>query len=138
MQNYISLRTPGPSGLISDGIGGFYAVPTHNRFAQLAPVDEWVGYSMNIDEDSEQTEQMDIDTVRNKRRRFNTGQTDMHSFGPEIDAKFSFICDKLEKLERANQNLTMMTHNMTTIQTQVTCIENQNSEQNRFLICIGV
>ena len=139
MQNHNSYRVSGQSGFLGVGNGppgDFYAVPTQNRFAHLPPVDEWVGYSMNLAPSSGQTEQMEVDMMRNKRRRFNTGQSDMlNNPNPnaELDAKLAFICEKLENLDRASQTMATITQNLTTVQTQVMCIENQTSEQNRFL-----
>ena len=52
------------------GVNNQYcAVPTQNRFA---PLHEWVGYSMDTDIPGGQEQNMDIDSARGKRRRFNT------------------------------------------------------------------
>ena len=134
MQNYQYCRPPGPGGAYGVGNGqnqgDLYAVPTHNRFAPLPPVAEWVGYSMNLGVDSEP---MYLDIMPNKRRRFNTGDGQSDISNSNLDSKLSFICDKLDNLERANQSIAAIAQNLNTVQSKVMCIESQNIEQSRFL-----
>ena len=48
---------------------------------------------MNLGVDSEP---MDLDIMRNKRRRFNTGDGQSDISNSNLDSKLSFICDKLD------------------------------------------
>ena len=133
MQNHQTYRPSGQSGVPCGGYGqngDFYTIPTNNGFAPLTAVGEWMGYSIGVEPESEQ---MDIDAMRYKRRRFNTGQSDVLNSNSSLDVKLSFICDKLESLDRASQTIATMTQNLSTVQSKVLCIENQKVEQNRFL-----
>lgn len=82
----------------------FVSVPTENRFA---PLDEWVGYSM----DSQNQEPMELQwvPVRNKRKRFTTGSPttgtdpDQINFSTlTVDEKLSQMLAKLNSLERSS------------------------------------
>ena len=134
MQNYQYCRPPGPGGFFGVGNGqnqgDLYAIPTQNRFVSLSPVAKWVGYSMNLGAD---TEPMDTDIMRSKRRRFNTVDGQSDNSNSNLDGKLSFICDKLDNLERANQSIAAIAQNLNTVQSKVMCIESQNIEQSRFL-----
>ena len=138
MQNYQCIPSPGQSGLCTFGNGqnqgNVYAIPTHNRFAPLPPLDEWVDYSINT---GSGMEHMDMDVMRSKRRRCNTGDGQSDTSYPisnsYLENKLSIICEKLDNLERSNQSIASIAQNVNSIHAQVTCIENQNKEQNHFL-----
>ena len=72
MQSYTTQDPVGHGSNLASGgqyaPNHFVSVPTQNRFA---PLNEWVGYSMGVEE----PEQMELQWVpaRNKRRRCNTG-----------------------------------------------------------------
>ena len=74
----------------------YCAIPTQNRYA---PLHEWVGYSMHTDMPGGQEQNMDIDSARGKRRRFNTGAGQSDFSHLSLDAKLSHICHKLDNLE---------------------------------------
>ena len=71
--------------------------------------------------------------MRSKRRRFNTRDGQSDTSYPNLENKLSIICEKLDNLERSNQSIASIAQNVNSIHAQVTCIENQNIEQNRFL-----
>ena len=75
---------------------------------------EWVRYSINID-----SEQMDVDDMQSKRRRLNTGHGQSDISNSNLDSKLSFICDKLDNLERSNQTIATIAQNLSTVQTKV-------------------
>ena len=138
MQNCQYIPSPGQSGLCTLGNGqnqgNLYAIPTHNRFAPLPSLDEWVDYSINP---GSGLEHVDVDVMRSKRRRFNTGDgqsdTSYPISHPNLENKLSIICEKLDNLERSDQSIASIAQNVNSIHAQVTCVENQNIEQNRYL-----
>ena len=92
MQHCQYIPSPGQNGLCTLGNGqnqdNLYAIQTHNRFAPLPPLDEWVDYSINP---GSGYEHMDLDVMRSKRRRFNTGDgqsdTSLANSYPNLEKK---------------------------------------------------
>ena len=113
----------------------FVTVPTQNRFA---PLHEWVGYSMDI-QNSEQ-EQMELQwvPVRNKRKRFNTGSpaagTDQINFcSLSVDEKLSHMFDKLNNLEQSNYEIVKFSQQMNSVQAKINNVEQQTVNHELFL-----
>ena len=91
----------------------YCAIPTRNRYA---PLHEWVGYSMDTDMPGGQEQNMDIDSARGKRRRFNTGAGQSDFSHLSLDAKISHICHKLDNLELSNSDvITNITQGLSTV-----------------------
>ena len=134
MQNYQFTRTSGQNDIYSGGNGqnhsDMYAISTDNRLAPLPPLDEWVGYSMNCEPGFEH---MEVDAMRNKRRRFSTGNGQSHTSVPNLDDKLSYICNKLDNLEKSSQTIATIAQNLNSVHARVVNIENQNTEQSCFL-----
>ena len=79
-----------------------YSVPIQNSFA---PLGEWVGLSMGINNDNDNGvhESMDVQTAQSKRRRCNTG-TDNATFASlSMDDKISLMFDKLNHVEQTGE-----------------------------------
>ena len=134
MQNYQYIRGPGQNGISSGGDGqnqsDIYVNPTDNRFAPLIPLDEWSGYSMNCEPGFES---MELEAMRGKIRRFSTGNGQLNSSVPNLDDKLSYICEKLDNLEKSSQTIATIAQNLNSVHARVVTVENQNTEQNRFL-----
>ena len=73
---------------------------------------------------------LEVDAIRNRKDTGN-GQSDTSI--PNLDNKHSFICEKIDNLERSSQTIGTLAQNPNSVHAQVVCIENQNIEQNRFL-----
>ena len=78
-----------------------YSVPIQNRFG---PLNEWVGYSMGLQDQPNQMEfdQSQSDAAHNKRRRVNTGGTGIDSINflsLSLDDKLTHMYEKLSNME---------------------------------------
>ena len=114
----------------------FFDVPTQKRFSPLGPINERVEYSMNTQNGDDYVfDQMDVDKNlnRNKRRRFNTGDSHSDILYPSLESKFSWICKKLDNLERSNQTLASIAQTLSTVQSNVEYKEKQTSAQRKSL-----
>ena len=120
MQNYELQNNLGyDSGLASGGQyaqNQFCAIPTQNPFG---PLSEWVGYSLDA---QDSLGNMDVQwiPVRNKRRRFNTGSpsagTDKINISSlSVDDKLSQMLNKLNNLEKSNQEIVKISQNMSNV-----------------------
>ena len=141
MQSYTS---PNPVGYGAEFDSGrqyvpnhFVTVPTQNRFA---PLHEWVGYSMDVQEPGPGPEPMELQwvPVRNKRRRFNTGSpaagTDQINFSSlNVDEKLSHMFDKLNSLEQSNNEIMKFSHQMNSVQAKVDRAEQHTVNHELFL-----
>ena len=107
-----------------NGVNNQYcADTTQNRFA---PLHEWVGYSMDTDMPGRQEQNMGIDSVRGKRRRFNTGDGQSDFSHLSLDAKLPHICYKLDNLELLNSDvITNITQGLSTVNARAEHVENQ-------------
>ena len=113
----------------------YFSVPTQNSFA---PLHEWVGYSMGVEEP--EPEQMDIQwvPVRNKRRRFNTaspnagtGQINFPSLN--MDEKLSQMFEKLNSLEQSNKEIMKFGQQINLVQSKVDMVEQRTVNHETFL-----
>lgn len=138
MQNYELQNNLGyDSGLASGGQyaqNQFCAIPTQNPFG---PLSEWVGYSLDA---QDSLENMDVQwiPVRNKRRRFNTGSpstgTDQINISSlSVDDKLSQMLNKLNNLEKSNQEIVKISQNMSNVQVKVEHIESRTATHDLFL-----
>lgn len=75
-----------------------YTLPTQNRFA---PMNEWVGMSMDLDVNNSQ---MECEMTQGKRRRCNTGTQDTFS-AMSVDDKLLNMFHKLENLEQTTKSI---------------------------------
>ena len=98
----------------------FVTLPTQNWFA---PLHEWVGYSMDVQEPGLGPEPIELQWVpfRNKRRRFNTGSpaagSDQINFSSlNVDEKLTHMFDKLNSLEQSNNEIMKFSHQMNSVQ----------------------
>ena len=108
---------------VNDVNNQYCAIPTQNRYA---PLHEWVGYSMDTDMPGGQEQNMDIDSARGKRRRFNTGAGQSDFSHLSLDAKLAHICHKLDNLELSNSDvITNITQGLSTVNARVEHVENQ-------------
>ena len=123
MQSYTTQDPVGHGSNLASGgqyaPNHFVSVPTQNRFA---PLNEWVGYSMGVEE----PEQMELQWVpaRNKRRRCNTGSpgtgTGQNNFSSlDMDEKLSHIVDKLNGLEQSNREIMKFGQQMSSLQSKI-------------------
>lgn len=138
MQNYEIQNNLGyDSGLASDGYyaqNQFCAIPTQN---QSGPLSEWVGYSLDA---QDSLENMDVQwiPVRNKRRRFNTaspstGTDQINISSLSFDDKLSQMLNKLNILEKSNQEIVKISRNMSNVQFKVEHIESRTATHDLFL-----
>ena len=143
MQGYPPLSAVGYGA--EPGGGGQYAqnqmfsVPIQNSFA---PLQEWVGYSMGVQapETELESEQMELQwiPVRNKRRRFNTGShaagTGQINFSTlNVDDKLSQMFEKLNTLERSNNEIMKITQQLNSVQARVDNVERRTVNNDLFL-----
>lgn len=147
MQSYSSPSAVGYGA--EPGGGGQYAqnhmfsVPTQNSFA---PLQEWVGYSMGVQapgmgsETNLEPEQMEIQwiPVRNKRRRFNTGSpaagTGQINFSTlNVDDKLSQMFEKLNSLERSNNEIMKISQQLNSVQAKIDSAERRTVNHDLFL-----
>lgn len=138
MQNYELQNNLGyDSGLASDGYyaqNQFCAIPTQNQFG---PSSEWVGHSLDA---QDSLENMDVQwiPVRNKRRRFNTaspstGTDQINISSLSFDDKLSQMLNKLNILEKSNQEIVKISQNMSNVQVKVEHIESRTATHDLFL-----
>ena len=114
----------------------------------FAPLHEWVGYSMDAHEpwpvlgqgQDPEPEQMELQLVPvwNKRRRFNTGsptagtgQINLSSLN--VDEKLSHIVDKLNSLERSNNEIMKFSQQLNSLQVKVDSAEQRTVNHGLFL-----
>lgn len=126
----------GPLGAGQIAQNQFVSVPTENRFA---PLGEWVGYSMDINNEDDQ---MDIQwvPVRNKRRRFNTGSpgagtvSDQINFSSlTVNEKLSQMFDKLNILEQSNQEIMRYSQQIDSVKAKVNSVEQRTVNHEQLL-----
>lgn len=80
---------------------------------------------MDTDMPSGPEQNMDTESVRNKRRRFNTGAGQSDFSHLSLDAKLSHICHKLDNLELSNSDvIANVTQGLSTVNARVECVEN--------------
>lgn len=138
MQNYELQNNLGyDSGLASGGYyaqNQFCAIPTQNQFG---PLSEWVGHSLDA---QDSLENMDVQwiPVRNKRRRFNTaspstGTDQINISSLSFDDKLSQMLNKLNILEKSNQEIVKISQNMSNVQVKVEHIESRTATHDLFL-----
>ena len=106
-----------------------YGVPTQNRFA---PLNEWVGYSMGIQNDLPQHEQIDWEAAQSKRKRFNTGagSGEINFSSLSVDDKLSHMLIKLNNLEESNKVMVNISQGLSNVQSRVECIEQRSNKQD--------
>ena len=134
MQDQYSIRVAeSGANRTYSGQNELYTIPTQNRFAPFGPLNEWVECSMNTQNGSGPTaEQMELDMAR-KRRRFNTGDGQSDFPYSNLESKLSFICNKLDNLERSSQAIASIAQTLSTVQTRVDSIEKQNIGKDQLL-----
>ena len=122
------------------------SVPTQNSFA---PIHAWMGYPMDAHEpcsvlgqgQDPEPEHMELEwvPVQNKRRRFNTESPAAASMGQisfsslNVDEKLSHIVDKLNSLERSNNEIMKLSQQLNSVQVKVDSEEQRTVNHELFL-----
>ena len=145
MQSYTSPSAAG-YGAGFDGSGQYVpshviSVSTQNSFGLLH---EWVGYSMDsreqfpVSEQEPKQMQLQWALVRSKRQHFNTGSpaagTGQINFATlNVDEKLSHIVEKLNSLERSNNEILKMSQKLKSLQVKVDSTDQGKVNHELFL-----
>lgn len=105
-----------------------YAVPTQNTFG---PLSEWVGVSMNMDNEFGYQEQMDFIATQSKRRRCNTGTNSFAALS--LDDKLLHMYEKLNSLEQTNKSIESIAHCVTQTSSKVDHMNMRVDNHEQFL-----
>ena len=105
-----------------------YAVHTQNTFG---PLSEWVGVSMNADNEFGYQEQMDFIASQSKRRRCNTGTNSFSALS--LDDKLLHMYEKLNSLEQTNKSIESIANCVTQTSSKVDHMNMRVDNHEQFL-----